>query len=525
MNTPERASDVAAASAALEALDRLTAQIRLELAQVRRDIAREAARYSDVRCAQLLEANEHLLEATMRAERRADQATAELEEVTRAGQFDGLTGTPNRSLMRDRLREALAMARRRGTCVALLFLDLDGFKEVNDCAGHAAGDEVLKRVAARLLEAVRESDTVSRQGGDEFLVLLPEVADREAAARIAQKMLKAVAEPMLLDGRSFSLSASIGIALYPDDGGDATTLIGRADQAMYDAKCARRNVYRFADAAASGAAAHERPAAASPRDALLRDLRDVNEQLLLAALRAQELLDAAELARDRHAQAMAVLAHELRNPLAPIRSAGQWLLAAHAADPGLGKAGEVIERQTARMTRLIDDLLDSSRAAAGGFRLRPVQMGLREVLQRSIEAGQAAMLSRRQTLTARLPLPSLMLEADPLRLEQVFSNLLDNASKYTPAQGHIELNVEDSPGWVTVTVRDDGIGIGPQALPHIFDLFVQEQSARDQDARGLGIGLAVVRELVQAHGGTVEAHSAGLGQGSEFVVRLPCPGP
>jgi diguanylate cyclase (GGDEF)-like protein len=520
-SVPTAAFDFGTAAAALDALDRLTGDIRRELAQIRRDIAAAAVRYGDARCAQLQEANDHLVQAAMDAERRADEAAADLEEATRSSQFDLLTETPNRALMRDRLGEALAMARRHKIHLALLYLDLDGFKQVNDTAGHAAGDEVLKRTAARLHGAVRASDTVSRRGGDEFLVLLPEVANREAAARIAQKMLDAVAEPMELDGQTLRISASIGIALWPDDGDDAPALIGRADEAMYDAKHNGRNTYRFAGGASVVDAAHGRSLPPSPRETLLRDLRDVNEQLLLTALRAQELLDVAELARDRHSQSIAVLAHELRNPLAPIRTAGQWLMAVQAGDPRLRKAADMIDRQTAQLTRLIDDLLDSARASGAGFRLQPVKTRLRDVLERSIEASQAAMLSRRQILTARLPSPDVELEADPMRLEQVFSNLLDNASKYTPQEGCIELIAEDRGASVSVTVSDNGLGIAPQALPHIFDLFVQEPRTLGRDASGLGVGLAVVRELVLAHGGTVEARSAGPGLGSAFVVRLP----
>jgi diguanylate cyclase (GGDEF)-like protein len=518
---PSAPGDFGAAVAALEAIDRLTSEIRHELAEIRRDMARDSEGYDGGRCAVLQEANENLVLAAVDAEHRAECVSAELAELTQSSQFDALTQTPNRSLMSDRIDEALMMARRHDVCLALLYLDLDGFKQVNDTAGHAAGDELLKRIAARLRLAVRESDTVSRRGGDEFLVLLPEVSGRAAAARIAEKMLGAVAEPVSLDGKtSFSISASIGIALRPDDGDDAATLIGRADEAMYDAKRRGRNTFRFSGL--PGEAEGDRPRVLSARDQLLQNLRDVNEQLLIAALRAQELLDAAEVARERHGHAMAVLAHELRNPLAPIRTAGQWLLAACSGDPRIEKAAAVIDRQAAQLTRLINDLLDGARGGSHGFRLQRAPVRLKDVLERSIEATHATVISRRQLLKARLPSDAAILNADAMRLEQVFSNLLDNASKYTPAGGRIDVSVDEGDAdWVTVTVRDDGGGIAAEILPHIFDLFVQEPRFFDSGPDGLGIGLAVVRELVQAHAGSVEARSPGVGGGSEFVVRLP----
>ncbi|MED5619149.1 diguanylate cyclase domain-containing protein [Ideonella sp. BN130291] len=521
---PPRPDDFDAAASALDTLDRLTGDIRRELVQIRREMVQEAARYSDLRYAQLVEANEQLLQATMRAERRANEATAELEEVSRSSQFDTLTDTPNRALMTDRLRGALALARRHDACLAILFLDLDGFKLVNDTAGHAAGDEVLRRVAARLRAAVRESDTVSRQGGDEFLVLLPEVAGRAASARTAQKVLLALAEPIMLDGEAFTVSASIGIALRPVDGEDADGLIARADQAMYDAKRAGGNCYRFVDGSPAQDGVSAPPRLSSRQHGVMHNLREVNEKLLVAALRAQELLDAAEVARERHARALAVLAHELRNPLTPIRTAGHWLKLAHGGDAGIHKAGEVIDRQVAHMSRLIDDLLDGSRAGATGFRLQPAEVALLGILERSVEVASARMLARRQTVDARLPAGTLRVNGDAMRLEQVFCNLLDNASKYTPPGGRIELAAVEAQGQVSITIRDNGIGISADALPNIFELFVQEERTVGADAGGLGIGLAVVRELVLAHGGTVEARSAGPGTGSEFEVRLPvCP--
>lgn len=523
MSTPSAPTpphEFAANAAALEALERLTSDVRQELASIRRQMARDSAAADDPQWKRVLEANEHLVDATLTAERRAEEAAAELEQVERACQFDALTGMPNRSVMRGRLDGALAMARRHGTSLALLFLDLDHFKQLNDTAGHAAGDEVLKRVADRLRKALRESDTVSREGGDEFLVLLPDVGNAEGVAGIAQKLLEAVAKPMVRDGCSFKVCASIGVALWPGDGGDGAALIDRADAAMYEAKRAGGGTYRFAGAIPGATGGKGWPALSS-LEGQLRTLRDVNEMLVTASLRAQDLLDAAEVLRETHAQVMAVVAHEIRNRLAPIRTVGNWLYAGHPDDAQFRKASEVIGRQVAQMSRLVDDLLDSSRISTAGFRLERVQTVLRDVLQRSIEACEGAMLARQQTLTTKLPPPSVVLDADPMRLEQVFGNLLNNASKYTPPGGHIDLSVDDGEEWVVVSVSDDGIGVAPDALPHIFDLFMQEQRALGQDAGGMGIGLAIVRGLVQAHGGTVEARSAGPGRGSTFVVRLP----
>ena len=158
-----------------------------------------------------------------------------LNDLTRVTQRDALTDTPNRALMLDRLENAIAMAKRHEARIAVLFVDIDHFKHINDRFGHAAGDAVLQLVARRLEEAVRESDTVSRHSGDEFLILLAEITQASDAALIATKMLAAVAAP-IEEAQPFPVTASVGIAIYPDDGVDAASLIERADAAMYRAK-------------------------------------------------------------------------------------------------------------------------------------------------------------------------------------------------------------------------------------------------------------------------------------------------
>src|SRR6185436_31096 len=158
---------------------------------------------------------------------------------------DSLTGLPNRILARDRFGHAIALARRHQTMAALVFLDLDNFKNVNDSLGHPRGDELLRTVGDRLIKVLRSSDTVCRQGGDEFLILLGDVRDSSDVAEIGMKLLEQLAAPFLLDGLQLSTSGSMGIAMYPDDGSDFDALLKKADMAMYGAKNAGRNAVRF----------------------------------------------------------------------------------------------------------------------------------------------------------------------------------------------------------------------------------------------------------------------------------------
>ena len=224
-------------------------RVRAELVRLRRDLSQVQHDFDSARAAQLLEANEHLMLAALRAETLAEMAVSDLGALARASQRDALTGTPNRALMLDRLESAVTLARRRGTRTAVLFLDLDDFKQVNDTLGHAVGDAVLQLVARRAESMVRDSDTVSRHGGDEFLVLLTEVSQASDAALIAAKLLAAVAAPSRIGEHELRLSASLGIAIYPEDGDSPDTLIGRADAAMYRAKKDGRGWFRFHDEA------------------------------------------------------------------------------------------------------------------------------------------------------------------------------------------------------------------------------------------------------------------------------------
>jgi signal transduction histidine kinase len=237
----------------------------------------------------------------------------------------------------------------------------------------------------------------------------------------------------------------------------------------------------------------------------------------------QQALELAEANR-RKDEFLAMLAHELRNPLAPIRNALHILKQSHAGGP-VEPLRAMMERQVQHLARLVDDLLDVSRITRGKIELRKQVVSLAAVVSRAVEASRSLIEGRRLELEVALPAEPLRLEADPTRLEQVVANLLHNAGKYTEPGGHIRLTAALAPssegGEVVLRVQDSGIGIPAEMLPHIFDLFVQVDHRHARSQGGLGIGLTLVRRLVELHGGTVEAFSAGLGRGSEFVVRLP----
>jgi signal transduction histidine kinase/ActR/RegA family two-component response regulator len=221
-------------------------------------------------------------------------------------------------------------------------------------------------------------------------------------------------------------------------------------------------------------------------------------------------------------QFLAMLAHELRNPLAPIMTAAQ-LLRLGRLDPGsAANASEIIVRQAEHMTDLVNDLLDVSRVTRGLVTLEKEELDLNVIVSAAVEQVRPLIDARRHALTLQLSGPPAHVTGDRTRLVQVISNILNNAAKYTAPGGRIVLAVTVEDEHVTVAVRDNGVGIAPEVLPYIFDLFTQAERTPDRSQGGLGIGLALVKSLVALHGGTVLARSEGLGQGSEFSIRLPC---
>jgi signal transduction histidine kinase len=218
---------------------------------------------------------------------------------------------------------------------------------------------------------------------------------------------------------------------------------------------------------------------------------------------------------------LAVLAHELRNPLAPITNALRLMRMSAADAPTQQRWREVIERQLSQLTRLVDDLLDVSRITRGKITLTREPVAVAKLIEHAVETVQPLIEEQEQVLTLEGPAHALWVDGDPLRLTQALGNILGNAAKYTQRGGRITLSVSEEGAEAAIRIRDDGIGIPAERLPLIFDLFTQLDGSGDHPQSGLGIGLALVRRLVEMHGGRVSASSEGAGRGSEFVVRLP----
>ncbi|MDB5034681.1 MAG: hypothetical protein JWQ98_1922 [Chlorobi bacterium] len=228
-----------------------------------------------------------------------------------------------------------------------------------------------------------------------------------------------------------------------------------------------------------------------------------------------------ELAEQRMTEFLAMLSHELRNPLAPIRNAVYMMQLRESDDPDLVGICDILDRQVAHITRLVDDLVEASRVTSGNVRLRMERMNLHSIIARATESSRPLIEERGHRLNIILPEKPVLLIGDPNRLMQVFVNLLNNAAKYTPARGTISVIVEDPAEDVVVRVRDTGAGISSDLLPNVFNLFTQGERTLDRSEGGLGIGLTLARRIIEMHNGTIEAFSDGPGSGSELVVRLP----
>jgi signal transduction histidine kinase len=258
------------------------------------------------------------------------------------------------------------------------------------------------------------------------------------------------------------------------------------------------------------------------RAAIALDNARLYSSLQREIVRSREAEESLQDANRRKDEFLAMLSHELRNPLAPIRNAVEMMRRLAPPDPKLTMAREVVDRQVTLLARLVEELLDVSRISQGKIVLKREPVDLARVIAHSVETARPLIDARNQTLTVSVPATPVWLSADFARLSQVVSNLLNNASKYTGEGGRIDLSAAADEGEARITVRDNGSGIEPQLLHKVFDLFVQGDRALDRGQGGLGIGLTLVKRLVELHQGRVEASSEGPGRGATFTVTLPC---
>ena len=250
---------------------------------------------------------------------------------------------------------------------------------------------------------------------------------------------------------------------------------------------------------------------------VLQDQTAQKQQADELAEKSQQLADANE----QKDQFLAILSHELRNPLAPIRMATELICDEDTQNPVVEEACGILRRQVQVMVRLVNDLLEASRITSGKVRLQKENIDLRAVAKSAVESTRSLIQEYNQHLSTSVPDEAVRLQADPVRIEQVIVNLLTNAAKYTPEGGRIWLTIELENDMAVLRVRDNGEGMDRETMKNLFRLFSQADRSRDSSEGGMGIGLALVRSLVEMHGGTVEAQSEGIGKGSEFVVRLP----
>ncbi len=310
----------------------------------------------------------------------------------------------------------------------------------------------------------------------------------------------------------------------------AEELIGREAAFLFETESAWPKIWRSVNAG---------PAVARPievrvrlKDGTLRYFevsaarwQDGSRTLVTAILRdVHDRRDAEIALREmdrRKDQFLATLAHELRNPLAPLRNGLQLLKLAKEDAALVERTRHMMELQLGQMVRLIDDLLDVGRITNDRIALNKEKTSLDKIIRQAIETSAPLIHAQQHELTIDLPAREIVLDADVVRLTQVFANLLNNAAKYTPVNGRISVSAEEHGGSATIYVRDNGVGISREMLPQVFEMFVQVDKSLERSQGGLGIGLSLVKRLVEMHGGTVEANSEGPGRGSVFIVRLP----
>lgn len=519
-HTPERSGSIDASN-----VDTLVRQLLETVKTLTKDLP-------PARVEQILTASEMLAVTALHAQSASDEALNALNRSTRPFETDPLTGLPNRVLFRDRFSQALAHAKRRGGRVAVLFVDLDGFKAINDCYGHAVGDELLRHVARCLKAAGRDVDTVSRHGGDEFLVLLSEVANAGNAATFADKALKALSEPIRVGAEVMRVGASIGISLYPEDGEEQETLVRKADAAMYVAK-RNHTAYAFASAARAvtpvrtpvlrGGADHADGLLETALDESRRtvaDLTAVNERLTLSIKATEEARRAAEASAKQQAELLNVVAHELRNSLSPLQSASD-VIALVGTDASLMPRLELIlRRQISHITRLLTDLLEVSRLNNSRLALQLRTVELVDLVRDVANSRGPVFERRRQSLQQNIAAQSLDVSGDPVRLRQLLETLFDGASAMAPEGNTMFLHVRSSGVWLRLDLSaDPAVADAPDFSDAGKELteVASELSVGD----GTGLSLLVVSELARSHGGSLRATQHVATMGWSFQLTLP----
>lgn len=325
-------------------------------------------------------------------------------------------------------------------------------------------------------------------------------ADTDRAyALLAQNKEEALAHLASLRRELFETEASVGTGLHIE-------LLVQANQKLV---------------LTALAAQAQAPAANAPAD-VYQELREANEHLVISALHAQTLQAQAELALSQQRTAMASVAHEMRNPLTPISLIAERMV--RASSDKLPEMRAMIEGQVQHLARMVEDLLDVARASTGKLRLSCAHIDIVHIIRESVEACAPLMHKKNLQMDISLPGAPMLVNGDRIRIVQIFTNVLTNATKYTPCGGTIALCAEAVPEGLKIVISDNGIGISAQALPMIFDAYVQDTQAIGFNGSGLGIGLTVVRQLVEGHGGSVTAHSEGEGKGCRFIILFPLVG-
>lgn len=482
--------------------------------------------------ARLVALNQQLATSLREAQDRVRTSSRLLDDMSRAMGPDTLTYLPNRVLLLDRVTQAVAVARLHHSRLAVLVVELGNLRMLAERFGKGSGNAILRAVAMRLRDALGTVETVSRHGNDRFIVLLPEVLLDETES-VVQRILSALDAPLGVDDSLPPVTVGIGVAFFPDHGRSPLELIGSAE-------CAARRAGETGDRAVVIFDRSMQPVASpsfiyggdmpivepwdeAPPDVERSPLQvymcEANEQLLMASLTSLDKKELAEQALRRQTDFLAVLAHELRTPLTPISVASAMM--SDVEPDQIPRLQGVINRQIVHISRMLTDLLEVSRINAGKVSLRREVVSLVSVIHHVVDTCAPGIEARGQVFTRTLPKGPIRVFGDPVRLAQIFTNLLDNASRYTPERGTVRLAVEADETSVTVTVTDSGIGIAAETLPSVFEPFVQHRSAVAFNGAGLGIGLTVVRDMCEAHGGRVEAYSEGGDRGASFVVTLP----